>query len=295
MGRILLVDDEPNILASLKRELRKHNDAFEIETCASAAEALERARATRYSLVITDYRMPEMDGVAFLDAFQKIQPDAARIMLSGQTDRDGLAASINYTHIHRFINKPWSEPELVAAVSQVLAYRKEILEHRQLAEEYRVRHGEPSPSPAAERRYQVLVLDDEENVLKAVARDLARESSMRLDVTTMATPREALEWAKHHACDLVITDYKMPEMNGIRFLELFRGMLPDAARILLSGQADSATLMHAINRAEIYSFIAKPWNEHELRDTAVQAIVYHDLLLENRRLAQALRFGSLPA
>lgn len=311
MNQILLVDDEANILASLKRELMTHGGEFAIETRTIPREALKLAHEKAFDLVVSDYKMPEMDGVAFLQAFREIQPDAARLILSGQTDRDALVDAINRTHIYRFIGKPWNEMELAGAISQALAFHKAVHDNRWLAAEYRVKYGHPARSGNVEKHHQILVVDDEQNTLNAVAHDLSRHSpfqglcaALRRDashehtqpdfhfiVETATSPLAALELAKRVEYDLVIADYLMPEMNGLHFLEAFRKIRPDAARILFSGHADMKTLMMAINNLEISAFIAKPWSEYDLRSAVTQAIIHRDLLLENQRLADELKQG----
>lgn len=140
-GRLLLVDDEPNILRALERQLRGisrgDRPAYRIESCTDPREALRRAEESAFDLVISDYRMPEMDGVAFLHAFRCVQPLTARLILSGQTDLAGLIGAINDAGIMRFLAKPWEEAELVFAVEHALRERNLLLENQRLADELR--------------------------------------------------------------------------------------------------------------------------------------------------------------
>ena len=311
MSCILLVDDETNILAALKRELMACIRGLEVEAYSSPAEALERAKTKSFDLVVADYQMPEMDGVTFFKAFQEIQPDAARIMLSGQVDLAGLVELINLTHIYRFIAKPWNEHELLTAITQALAYRKVVMENRRLATEYEAIHGGWTKF-YLEKDYQILVVDDEQSVLSAMTEDLlcnvqfhALYAAMHqevaaavpdthhfhFDVQTTISPLEALEWAQQTTYDLVIADHHMPEMDGVRFLEEFLKIQPDAACLLLSGHADMQALVSAINNTGIYGFITKPWNGHQLRSTVTQAIAHHNLLLDSQQLAKELKYG----
>jgi DNA-binding NtrC family response regulator len=139
--RVLLVDDEPNILSALERQLRGisrgDGPAYRIDSCTDPRQALKRAEAAAFDLVISDYRMPEMDGVAFLHAFRRIQPQAARLILSGQTDLAGLIGAINDAGIMRFLAKPWEEAELVFAIETALRERGLLLENQRLADELR--------------------------------------------------------------------------------------------------------------------------------------------------------------
>ena len=134
-ARLLLVDDEPHILSALRRLFVADN--YEVETCPDAASALARAGEAEFDLVISDYRMPEVDGVSFLTIFRTLQPDAMRLILSGYTDMDALFGAINDAWIYRFINKPWHDAELRATVRQALEHRNVLLENRRLADQLR--------------------------------------------------------------------------------------------------------------------------------------------------------------
>lgn len=136
MHRIMIVDDEPYILNALQRVLGRKG-SMEIETYDNASDALKRAQTTNFELFISDYRMPEMDGVEFLSRIKNIQPESMRMILSGFTDLEALLGSINEAEIFRFICKPWDDYELVAAIKQSLAHRDVLVENRRLADQVR--------------------------------------------------------------------------------------------------------------------------------------------------------------
>ncbi len=154
----MLVDDEPNILSALRRLFAAPlpgGGKLLVESYASPREALKRAREeTAFDAVISDYRMPEMNGVDFLNAFQAIQPNAARLILSGYTDLDALLGAINQAHIYRFIAKPWHDAELRAALEQALAHHHLLLENQRLADEVRAQRGVISRQEMALRRLE---------------------------------------------------------------------------------------------------------------------------------------------
>ncbi len=141
--RILLVDDEPAILQALRRVLRQCPELV-LECFSDPAAALDRARECSFALAIADYRMPGLNGAALLGQLRRLQPDCARLILSGDTDRQGLMQAINEAHIARFIAKPWAERELLDSVQQQLQRRAERLEERALAEQQRLLLGQLS-------------------------------------------------------------------------------------------------------------------------------------------------------
>ena len=130
--RVLFVDDEPNVLDSIRRQLRKVCD---IHTAASGDEALRLLKELGpVALVVSDMRMPGMNGAELLTKVRELYPDTVRMVLSGQADLESTIAAVNDGHIFRFLTKPCSEEVLRAAVGagieqyQLVTTRKELLE-----------------------------------------------------------------------------------------------------------------------------------------------------------------------
>ena len=135
MNRILIVDDEPGVLNALRRLFRSRPCTYgrltyelEVETFESPTAALARAREVDFDLVLTDFRMPEMDGIAFLIEFIKLQPDTARIVLSGVSDIDAVTRAITDADTSRFLPKPWNDHLLLNTVAEALTLRMLQLE-----------------------------------------------------------------------------------------------------------------------------------------------------------------------
>lgn len=132
LQKILLVDDEFSVLSALRRLFRRSE--YQIFTASSAREGLQllKEQAGAFSLVITDYRMPDMNGVEFLCQVSQQWPEIVRIVLSGYADTEAIISATNEGHIYKFISKPWDEDFLLQAVEAGLAkYRKDLLLQRQ--------------------------------------------------------------------------------------------------------------------------------------------------------------------
>jgi len=128
---LLLVDDEPSILNALRRLFRPQG--WRTLTAESAEAALELACQDRVDLVISDMRMPNMDGAQFLQRMRELQPDAVRILLTGYADVASTIAAINGGQIHRYIAKPWDDNDIVLVVREALARRSLELRNRELS------------------------------------------------------------------------------------------------------------------------------------------------------------------
>jgi DNA-binding NtrC family response regulator len=111
----------------------------------------------------------------------------------------------------------------------------------------------------------ILLVDDEEMILKSIKSFLSVDSDYNL--MTYTSPLKALEdlGTKIKSVDLVISDYLMPEMDGISFLAEVRKKFPLVPRILLTGYADKENAIKAINNVGLYQYIEKPWNNDDLR------------------------------
>lgn len=126
---LLLVDDEENILRSLQRTLRR--EPYDIRTAASGDEALVLLNDQKFDLVISDARMPGMDGPTLLSEIRKKWPWCIRILLTGYADINSTIKAINDGQIFRYISKPWDDEELKLVIRQALAFQ--YSERRRLA------------------------------------------------------------------------------------------------------------------------------------------------------------------
>lgn len=130
MYRVLLLDDEPSILNALRRTFSAiepgllDGEPLRIDAFSRPEDALEFCEEVSFDLIVTDYRMPRMNGVEFLTRVIPLQPQAPRVIISGFADRDAIIAAINAAQLTRFIEKPWDDAALQQAVVTILDERK---------------------------------------------------------------------------------------------------------------------------------------------------------------------------
>jgi response regulator RpfG family c-di-GMP phosphodiesterase len=119
---LLLVDDEASILKSLKRLFRR--EGYKILTAEGGQQALDLLRQTEepVSMIISDQRMPGMNGAAFLEQSVAICPDAVRFLLTGYSDMDAVVNAINKGKIHRYLTKPWNDAEILLLTREALSH-----------------------------------------------------------------------------------------------------------------------------------------------------------------------------
>ena len=127
--RILIVDDEEMILSSLRSFFSFETD-YEIITFTSSQEAATNVEKESIDLVISDFLMPELDGIAFLANVKESQPMATRVLLSGFADKENAIKAINEVSIFQYIEKPWENTRLKLIVENGLE-RSSLLKRMQ--------------------------------------------------------------------------------------------------------------------------------------------------------------------
>jgi two-component system NtrC family sensor kinase len=133
---------------------------------------------------------------------------------------------------------------------------------------------------------KILCVDDEQNVLRALQRVFMDDE---YEVFIAASGKEGLGILEREPdFQVIVSDYRMPGMDGVEFLKHAHERWPETIRIVLSGYADTASIVAAINEGQIYKFIPKPWDDDALRMTINEANEVFSLRKNNERLADEL-------
>jgi len=144
-----------------------------------------------------------------------------------------------------------------------------------------------TPAPAWDpSQVKILCVDDEPNVLSALRRMFTLEGCT---ISVADSGAAALQALADERFDVIISDMQMPEMNGAQLLQQVRQQWPHTMRILLTGTADLANAVAAINEGEIYRYIAKPWNDDELLGVVKSAVELASLAKERERLTALIQ------
>lgn len=133
---------------------------------------------------------------------------------------------------------------------------------------------------------RILVVDDEKKILRAVERLFFED---KYDVMTASSAKDGLSiLSDMMPVQVVISDYRMPEMDGIEFLKQVNRRWPDVVKVILSGYEDSGKVIPFIDEGKIDKLILKPWNNNELRVSITNAVEIYELRKRNRELADEL-------
>ena len=122
---LVLVDDEQLVLSSLNSFLSLETD-YKINTFLSAIEALDFIENNDIDLVLSDYLMPEMDGITFLSKVRKFKPEIPRIILTGYADKENAIKAINEVGLFQYIEKPWDNDDILIIIRNGLEKQRLI-------------------------------------------------------------------------------------------------------------------------------------------------------------------------
>jgi DNA-binding NtrC family response regulator len=138
---IILVDDEEMVLTSLRSILALETE-YSVETFTSANDALKHIEQNDVDLVISDYLMPEMDGITFLGKVREMKPEIPRIILTGYADKENAIKAINEVGLYQYIEKPWNNEDLMIIIRNGIEKQKLLKKLQEKISEINSAYGE---------------------------------------------------------------------------------------------------------------------------------------------------------
>ena len=260
--QLLFVDDEPRVLSSIK--MLFFGSGYTLHCLDSGAAALDLLRQRSVDVIVSDQRMPGMTGVEFLRAARELQPQAMRILLTGYSDLTAIIGSINDGEIFRFVNKPWSNEELVATVGRAASAAIAARSSAPAGREQR---------PAPEQH--VLVLDED----PAVAERIRQILGAAIRIHAAHNVDEAITLLDREPIGVIVSDTRLQQTPAIDLIGTLRQHHPELVSIILTERADAGMAIELINRGQIYRFITKPIHDLNCRIAIDSAMRHHQKLV----------------
>lgn len=252
--RILVVDDEPAILRTVARILRK--GGYLAETAENGRDAFEAFGKGGFDLVISDFNMPKMNGLELLRAIKSAKPDQRVITHAG-----GLCPhekiALRRGGVFAIIEKPSDHHTLLSVVKCAL--------HTPFKNSEPLADGIAGPAQALAR---AIVVDDDSQTRDAMA---DAGEYLGLSVRTAPDAMLALALYMESRPDLVISDYHMPGMNGLQFVQALRAIDGDASIIIVSGEAGREE-KDALIEAGAFRVLQKPVDLNRLSNAVNDAL-----------------------
>lgn len=268
--RVLCVDDEPNVLEGLSRSLRRY---FEVVTAVGPeAGLLALEKNGPFAAIVSDLRMPGMDGIAFFEASRKIAPQSMRVLLTGQADLDSALAAINRGAIFRFLLKPCAPDVLQEALTEATK-QYDLLASSRSSAPARSAAGSNPPTAASslgDALQRFLVVDASATVRRIISNTL--EAMGYPEVVEAKDGEEAVElFGPSIRC--VITEWDLPSTSGLELVRSLR-LRPHGDRvpiIMVSKRGHRADIL-AAKDSGVDSYIVKPISKPVLKEKIEAAL-----------------------
>jgi len=292
--RVLVVDDDPALLQALPETLRLRMSGVTVDTADSAAAALDRISARDYDAIVTDIRMPGMDGLTLLAEIVARRPDTPTLMITGHGEYD-LALRCLRGGAYDFIQKPIDRDHFVASLHRAIeahALNRRV-KNRRLALERCAGELEKIAEKLGREEAHILIVDDDPALLQALPETLRlRMSGVTVDTTDSAVA--ALERITARDYDAIVADIKMPGMDGLALLAEILGRRPDTPTLMITGHGEYDLAVRAL-RGGAYDYIQKPIDRDHFVALLYRAIRTHALnrRVTDRRLALERCVGEL--
>lgn len=270
-GRMLVIDDEERILTALKSLFRRRYHVFATTDGHKALDFL-----TRYKMhvIISDQRMPAMQGVELLRRSREISPHSVRILLTGYSDLAAIVGSINEGEVYRFISKPWDNRDLQTIAAEAVTIALELADTKSAPVEL------PPKMDAG-----VLVVDKDEEIFR-VTRELI---GGLCPVVYAADLDAALAVMQTQEIAVVITDVEAGQEQLTAMLKLLKEENPQIMTIVVTTASDSELVIELINQAQIFRFLNKPVNVRLLKGHVHAALQRYLTYKQTPKLVDAHR------
>jgi DNA-binding NtrC family response regulator len=278
---VLIVDDDPALLAALPEALRLRMAGVTVDTADSGAAALDRIAARDYDVIVIDVKMPGMDGLALLAEIRARRPDTPVLMITGHGEH-ALAIQALRGGAYDFIQKPIDRDHFVAALSR--AMRAHALNRRVKDRQVALERCTGELEQIVEKfgrgseQSRVLIVDDDPALLQALPQALQLRMA-EATVETADSAAVALDRIAARDYDAIVTDIKMPGMDGLALLAEIRRRQPDTPILIITGHGEYDLSVRAL-RGGAYDFIQKPIDRDHFVATLYRAIRAHAV---NRR------------
>ncbi len=254
--KILFVDDDPNILDGYKRQLRKQ---YIVETAEGGEKGIDAVKNNGpFSVIVSDLKMPGMDGNQFLALVKEMSPVTTRIMLTGYADLRSAIEAINNGNIFRLLTKPCEKADLIQALENGI---------EQYIKNVNSKKGDDISKGLA--RKKVLIVDDDPTTVRLLQKSFKDVEG--IEIFTAEDGRKAIKLLNRENIDLLISDIQMPDINGLQLLNYVNKNINGIRIIVLTGNG-TENMENKVRSIGSYQYYEKPLDMNVLKDCVIREL-----------------------
>lgn len=242
-GAVLLVDDEPEVRTLLKHIIVRRYPRVQVMEADSGASALDVLELADVDVVLSDHIMPGMDGITLLASVRERRPAAFRILLTGFASTAMAIRAANEGHVDAFLKKPAKADDISSMVGAAI---------RSTAS----RRTGRGPRPVVPGGDLLIVDDDPE--IRQLLKAYFGQKLPGVHIYSAANAEDGLGILAEHHVDVILADFRLPDMTGVDFLKKARHDYPDTKRVLITGAPEKGLATDASRDHGIDRFFIKP-------------------------------------
>jgi response regulator RpfG family c-di-GMP phosphodiesterase len=254
MHKVLLIDDEPRILSGLRLLLRRD---FDVEATSDPERVFEVLRHQHVSVLISDQRMPLIEGVEVLRKARDISPSTVRMLLTGYADTYALLSAVNEGEVYRYLQKPWDNQMLLAQVQEAAIASDRML-RSQSAEAANANTSVPSPLNVRSRRHRLAVLDTDRSSFELL-RNMVLTNWIDCEIVECADANTLLATLAKTPTSVVLVDYQALGDAADKLLRFLKAEAPAIQILLAFKHFDTDLVARLANEVRPYRFVSKPY------------------------------------
>ncbi|MCS6989230.1 MAG: response regulator [Chloroherpetonaceae bacterium] len=267
-SHILLVDDEPLVLNSMRDLLEVD---YVVHTADNGQKALEILSKHPIKVLITDERMPQMRGHQLLKRAKQISPNTIRILLTGYADLESVMNSVNAGEIFRYLNKPCRNDALLNVVRLGVQIYDRL---SALNPAINAAAKDDSKSDLSLPKYDALFIGFTPDEVARLQLRLSKQFTIR----TAPNAQEALQIIAQFPPDVIVSELKLDDYEGIDFLKAVLAENPQLIIIVLTETVDVGLITQAVNELNVFRYLPKPASQEDLEralmDAAAKSAIY---------------------
>lgn len=245
---LLLIDDEERILRSLRMLFFI---SYNVRMTTDPQEAIRILREEKVHVIVSDQRMPLMQGSELLRIARETSPATMRILLTGYSDLEASIASVNEGEVFRYLMKPWLVEDVKGVVAEAAAIAEAsfaVQSHKLVADIKVV------------TKPRVLIMDHDEVTAKTVSEILGE----RCEIVWAADAQHAMEELAKQDISVVVSDLMLGDTNVGYILKTIKQLNPQTQCIVVTSFNDTSRLIELINQAQITRYLPKPVSKNIL-------------------------------